>query len=322
MRFPTKVFLILLWTLNVYALKAETFPSKPIRWVVTSPAGDGGDVTGRLIADKLSKVLSQPITIDNKPGAGGVIGSEIVAKATPDGYTMVVGNAGSHSITPALYKNLNYDPVNDFTAVGLFCTAPNVMVVNPNLHLHSVTEFINFAKKQGQSLNYGSGGIGSSAHMSGELFKSMTGVQMLHVPYKGTVPAATALASGEVDVLIANLPGILTEFIKAGRVQALAVSSKKRVGSFPDLPTLEETIPDFETVAWFGLFAPASTPKDIIAKINVLINQALGTEDIKRQFASIGCQPEPGTATDFANRVNSVVTRWKKLALDNHIKAN
>ena len=162
MRFPTKVFLILLWTLNVYALKAETFPSKPIRWVVTSPAGDGGDVTGRLIADKLSKVLSQPITIDNKPGAGGVIGSEIVAKATPDGYTMVVGNAGSHSITPALYKNLNYDPVNDFTAVGLFCTAPNVMVVNPNLHLHSVTEFINFAKKQGQSLNYGSGGIGSS----------------------------------------------------------------------------------------------------------------------------------------------------------------
>jgi tripartite-type tricarboxylate transporter receptor subunit TctC len=301
---------------------ADNFPIKPIRWIVTSPAGDGGDVTGRLIADKVSKLLNQPITIDNKPGAGGIIGSEIAAKSLPDGYTMVVGNAGSHSITPALYKNLNYDPVHDFAPVGLFCTAPNVMVISPSIHVASVAEFITFAKKQGRILNYGSGGIGSSAHMSGELFKSLAGLQLFHIPYKGTVPAATALASGEVDVLIANLPGILTEFIKAGRIQALAVSSNKRVGSFPELPTLKETIPEFETVAWYGLFVPVATPKDIISKMNGLINQALAMEEVKRQFANIGCQTEPGSEADFAARVDKDVSRWRKLALENNIKAN
>lgn len=301
---------------------AQTFPTKAIKWIIPSPAGDGADVTARLVADSVSRLINQPIIIDNKPGVGGIIGSELVAKSAPDGYTMIVGNAGSHSITPAIYNHLNYDSINGFIPIALFCTAPNVMVVNPALNIKNVNEFINYAKKNSKPLNYASAGVGSSAHMSTELFKSMTGVEIMHIPYKGTVPAATALVSGEVDLMIANLPGILSEFIKAGRIQPLAVTSANRIVSLPNLPTLKEYLPEFETVAWYGLFAPAGTPQPIIDKMNYLVNSSLESADIKAKFRNIGCEPSLGSSKEFSNRVNKDIARWKKLSLEKNIKTD
>jgi len=235
---------------------------------------------------------------------------------------MIVGNAGSHSITPAIYNHLNYDPINGFIPIALFCTAPNVMVVNPSLNIKNVNEFISYAKKNSKPLNYASAGVGSSAHMSTELFKSMTGVEIMHIPYKGTVPAATALVSGEVDLMIANLPGILSEFIKAGRIQPLAVTSANRIVSLPNLPTLKEYLPEFETVAWYGLFAPAGTPQPIIDKMNYLVNSSLESADIKAKFRNIGCEPSLGSSKEFSIRVNKDIARWKKLSIEKNIKTD
>jgi tripartite-type tricarboxylate transporter receptor subunit TctC len=301
--------------------QAQSYPNKPIRWIVPSTPGDGSDSTGRLIADQVSRELGQPVVIDNKPGAGGVLGSEAAAKAPADGYTMIVGNAGSHGINAAIYSKLNYDVVKDFSAVGLICTTPNVMVVGPSIQARTVAEFVALAKASGGKLNYASGGVGSSAHLSAELFKSLTGVEMTHIPYKGTSPAVAGVLSGEVAMMIGNLPPWSAQ-IKAGRVHALAVSTAKRHPSMPDVPALAETYPQFETVAWFGVLAPAGTPPAIIGRVNAAINKALAQPEVKARLATMGCDPAPGTAESFAARIQSDVTRWKKLATEKQIRAD
>jgi tripartite-type tricarboxylate transporter receptor subunit TctC len=301
--------------------KAQTYPNKSIRWVIPSSPGDGTDITGRLIADKLSRVLNQPIVIDNKPGAGGVLGSEIVAKSSPDGYTMIVGNAGSHGINPAIYHKLNYDAVKDFIPVALICLAPNVMVINPKIPVKNVGEFIAYAKSQKTALNYSSGGIGSSAHLSAELFKSATGVEMVHIPYKGSSAAGMAVITNDVSMLIGNLPPLST-FIKSGSINALAVTSLKRYKGMPNVAAMSETLPNFETIAWFGIFAPNGTPHEVIEKINKEVNIILATPEVKTKLDTLDCTASPGSPESFAARVNSDVARWKKLAAEKKISAD
>jgi tripartite-type tricarboxylate transporter receptor subunit TctC len=301
--------------------QAQSYPNKPIRWIVPSTPGDGSDSTGRLIADQVSRELGQPVVIDNRPGAGGVLGSEAAAKSPPDGYTMIVGNAGSHGINAAIYRKLNYDVVKDFSPVGLICTTPNVMVVGPGIQARTVAEFVALAKASGGKLNYASGGVGSSAHLSAELFKSLTGVEMTHIPYKGSSPAVAGVLSGEVATMIGNLPPWSAQ-IKAGRVRALAVTTAKRHPSMPDVPALAEIYPQFETVAWFGVLAPAGTPPAIIERVNAAINKALAQPEVKARLDTMGCDPAPGTPESFAARVQSDVTRWKKLAAEKQIHAD
>jgi tripartite-type tricarboxylate transporter receptor subunit TctC len=300
---------------------AQAWPTKPIRWVVPSTPGDGSDVMGRLIAEKIGRELGQTVLIDNKPGAGGVLGSEAVAKSPADGYTMIVGNAGSHGINAAIYTKLNYDVVKDFVPVALICTAPNVMVVSPGTRANNVAEFVAYAKANAGKVNYASGGIGSSSHLSGELFKSLAGVEMTHIPYKGASPAVTAVLADEVNVMIGNLPP-WSAHIKAGKVQAIAVTTAKRHASLPDVPALAETLPGFETVAWFGILAPAGTPKAVVDRMNAVVNQALELADVKARLATLGCDPAAATPDLFAARVNGDVARWKKLAAEKQIRAD
>ena len=303
------------------AVGAQSYPAKPIRWIVPSTPGDGSDITGRLIADRISQELGQPVVIENRPGAGGVLGSEIAARAPGDGYTMIVGNAGSHGINAAIYSQLSYDVVKDFVPVALLCTAPNVMVVGPGTKVKSVAEFVAFAKGQAGRINYASGGVGSSSHLSAELLKSMAGVEMTHVPYKGAAPAVAAVMADEVNVMIGNLPPLLPQ-IRAGKVQALAVTTTKRHPSLPDVPSLSDSQPGFETLAWFGVLAPAGTPKAVVDRINTLVNQALEQPEVKARFATLGCDPAPSTPEAFAARVTGDVTRWKKLAAEKNIRAD
>jgi tripartite-type tricarboxylate transporter receptor subunit TctC len=316
----------LLCTLTAFALTcastwAQTYPTKPIRWVVPSTPGDGSDVTGRLLADKISRELGQAVVIDNKPGAGGVLGSDAVAKSPADGYTMIVGNAGSHGVNAGIYSKLPYDVVKDFVPVALICTTPNVMVVSPLTKAKTVAEFVALAKANPGKFNYASGGVGSSAHLSAELFKSMTGTEIAHIPYKGSAPAVTALLADESQLMIGNLPPWAAQ-IKAGKVQALAVTTAKRHPSLPDVPALTESLPGFETVAWFGVLAPAATPKSVVERMNAVINQALDQADVKARLATLACDPAPGTPEAFAQRVNADVARWKKLASERNIRAD
>ena len=311
----------LLVTLFAGGAWAQAYPSKPIRWVVPSAPGDGSDITGRLIAEKIGRELGQAVVIDNKPGAGGVLGSEFAAKSPADGYTMIVGNAGSHGINAAIYTKLNYDVLKDFVPVALICTAPNVMVASPGSKLTTVAEFVAYAKANAGKVNYASGGIGSSSHLSAELFKSLAGVEMTHIPYKGASPAVAAVLADEVSVMIGNLPPWSAQ-IKAGKVQALAVTTAKRHPSLPEVPALAESLPGFETVAWFGVLAPTGTPKAAIDRINAVVNQVLEQADVKARLATLGCDPAPGTPEAFAARVNGDVARWKKLATEKQIRAD
>ena len=316
----------LLCTLTALALFgasawAQTYPTKPIRWVVPSTPGDGSDVTGRLIADKISRELGQAVVIDNKPGAGGVLGSDAVAKSAADGYTMIVGNAGSHGVNAGIYSKLPYDVVKDFVPIAMICTTPNVMVVSPNTKAKTVAEFIALAKANPGKFNYASGGVGRSAHLSAELCKSLTGTDITHIPYKGSSPAVAALLADESQLMLGTLPPWSTQ-IKAGKVQALAVTTAKRHHSLPDVPALAEALPGFETVAWFGVLAPAATPKAVVDRMNAVINQALEQADVKARLATLACDPAPGTPEAFAQRVNVDVARWKKLASERNIRAD
>jgi tripartite-type tricarboxylate transporter receptor subunit TctC len=300
---------------------AQNFPVKPMRWIVPSAPGDGSDITGRIVAERVSRELGQQVLIDNKPGAGGVVGSEAAAKSPADGYTMIVGNAGSHGINAAIYTKLNYDVARDFVPVALFCTAPNVMVASPGTPVKSVAEFVAYAKANPGKLNYASGGIGSSSHLSAELLKSMAGFDMTHVPYKGAAPAVNAVLANEVNVMIGNLPP-WQGHLKAGKVQALAVTTAARHAGLPDVPALAETYPGFETVAWFGLLAPTGTPKAVVDRVNQAVNTALADPEVRNRIAATGCGPSPLSPEAWATRVQGDITRWKKLAAERNISAD
>jgi tripartite-type tricarboxylate transporter receptor subunit TctC len=292
---------------------AAQFPERPVKIVAPSTPGDAPDVIARALAERLGAALGQPVVVENKPGAGGVVGSEFAARASADGYTLIMGNAGSHSVNAALYTKLSYDPVADFAPVALVATAPNVMVVNPAVPARTVAEFIAYAKANPGKLNYASGGNGSSAHLSAELFKLMAGIDMTHIPYKGASPAIADVIAGNAQVFIGNLPPVLPQ-VKAGNLRALGVTTLARSPELPDVPTIAESgLPGYETVAWFGVFAPAATPKATVTRLNAEINRIVATAEFRELLARLGSSPAPGTPEAFAARIAADVAKWKRV---------
>src|SRR5690242_6240739 len=292
---------------------AADYPTKPIRLVVPFPPGGTTDILARAVAQKLSETWNQQVIVDNRPGAGGNIGADLVAKAPPDGYTLVMGTVGTHAINPNLYSKMPYDHVKDFSPVILVAGVPNVLVVNPSLPVHSVKELIDYAKANPGKLNFASSGNGTSIHLSGELFKTMAGVQMTHVPYKGSAPALADLMGGQVQLMFDNLPSSLG-LIKGGKLRAIAVTSTTRAAALPDVPTIAESgLPGFEASSWFGVLAPAGTPDDIVAKLNGTIAAWLATPDAKEKLLAQGTIAAGGSPEDFAQHIDRETAKWAKV---------
>jgi len=289
------------------------YPTKPVRLVVPFPAGGTTDILARAVAQKLSETWGQQVIVDNRPGAGGNIGSELVAKAPPDGYTLLMGTVGTHAINPSLYAKMPYDHVKDFTPVILVAGVPNVLVVNPSLPVSSVQDLIAYGKANPNELNFAASGNGTSIHLSGELFRTMTGVQMTHVPYKGSAPALTDLIGGQVQLMFDNLPSSL-QFIKAGKLRALAVTSTERSSALPELPTLAESgLPGFEASSWFGVLAPAGTPNDIVTKVNGAIAAWLASPDAREKLAAQGAIAAGGPSDAFVKHIGNESAKWEKV---------
>jgi tripartite-type tricarboxylate transporter receptor subunit TctC len=299
------------------------YPSKPIRIVVPFPAGGTTDILARAVAAKLTETTGQPAVVDNRPGAGGNIGAELVAKSAPDGYTFLMGTVGTHAINPSLYAKMPYDHVKDFAPVILVAGVPNVLVVNPALPVNSVQELIAYIRANPGKVNFASSGSGTSIHLSGELFKTMTGTQITHVPYKGSAPALQDLVGGQVQIMFDNLPSSLA-LIKAGKLKALAVTSAERSSALPDVPTVAEAgLPGFEASSWFGLLAPAGTPKEAIAKINGEVAKWLATPEAKEKLASQGAIAAAGlTPDDFAKHIAAETTKWNKVVKESGAKVD
>jgi tripartite-type tricarboxylate transporter receptor subunit TctC len=292
---------------------AQTYPSKPIKLIVPFPPGGTTDILARAVGAELNKVWGQPVVIENRPGAGGNIGSDAVAKSPPDGYTLVMGTVGTHGINPGLYPKMPYDAVKDFAPVTLVASVPNLLVVHPSVPAKSVKEIIDLAKAQPGKLTFASSGNGTSIHLAGELFKTMTGIEMVHVPYKGSAPAVTDLLGGQVQMMFDNMPSALPH-VKAGKLRGIAVTSAKRSPAVPDLPTIAETgLTGYEASSWFGVLAPAGTPKDVIAKLNEAIVKALGTPDMQEKLSSQGAQPIGNSPAEFAAHIQAEIAKWAKV---------
>jgi tripartite-type tricarboxylate transporter receptor subunit TctC len=293
------------------------WPSKPVRFVVPYPPGGPLDAVARLLADKLKEPLGQPVIVENKAGAGGNIGADFVAKAVPDGHTLVMGAVATHAINPALFPKLPYDPVRDFAPVTLVASVPNVLVLNSEraaqLGIVSVQELIVYARTHPGRLNFASGGNGSAGHLAGELFKSMARVSMVHIPYAGAAPAQLGLLAGQTDLMFDNLASA-TANIRAGRLKALAVTTEKRTGSFPDLPTLSEAgLAGFDINTWFGVLAPAATPPEIIRRLNAEFVRALQSPEVRERLARMGAEPAPTTPEQFAALIQRDLRKYDQI---------
>ena len=292
---------------------AQSYPNHAIRLVVPFPAGGTTDILARAAAQKLTETLGQSVVVDNRPGAGGNIGAELVAKAAPDGYTLLMGTVGTHAINPSLYTKMPYDHIKDFVPVVLVAGVPNVLVVNPSLPINSVADLIKLAKAKPGTINFASSGSGTSIHLSGELFKTMAGVDMTHVPYKGSAPALQDLMGGQVQIMFDNLPSSLA-LIKAGKLRAIAVTSLKRAPALPDVPTIAESgLPGFEASSWFGILAPAGTPAPIVAKINAEVNKWLQSPDAKEQLLAQGAEAAGGSPEQFVAHIRAETDKWAKV---------
>lgn len=298
---------------------AQGFPNKPIRMVVTFPAGGAPDILSRLFADKAQ--LGQPVVVDNVPGAGGNIGADRVAKAAPDGHTLVMGTVGTHSINGALYSKMPYDMVKDFTPVAHVASAPNLLVVNNDLPVKTVAELIAYLKANPNKLSFGSPGIGSSVHVSGELFKSLTGTTMQHVPYKGRQFAIPDLVGGQIQLMFDNMPSALP-MAKEGKIRAVAQTTAKRSAAAPDVPTVAETVPGFEATTWFAVFAPAGTPKDVVAKINAEMQRVFKLPDVVEKLKSLGLEPWISSPEELAKYQATEMVKWAKVVKDSGAKAD
>ncbi|HXN15038.1 MAG TPA: tripartite tricarboxylate transporter substrate binding protein [Usitatibacter sp.] len=305
-----------------YALgaHAQAWPAKPVKMVVPFPAGGPTDVLTRAIADKLSTRLGQPVVVENKPGAGGAIGADFVAKSAPDGYTLVMATSSTHSVGPYLAK-LPYDPERDFTPIIWVGDAPNILVVPPSLGVGSVKELIELAKKSPGTLNYASSGIGSIIHLTSEHFANLAGIRITHVPYKGIQQSIPDLLSGQVAMLFDNIM-TAQPHIRSGRLKALGISATKRSALVPDVPTIAEAgLPGFESKTWFGVFGPAGTPHPIVERLNAEISHTLADAAIRERFAQLGFEPAGGTPTEFAAMVKSEAQQWSKVIREAHVKA-
>jgi tripartite-type tricarboxylate transporter receptor subunit TctC len=301
---------------------AQAYPSKPIRFVVPYPAGGPLDTVARLLGAKIAESMKQPVVVDNKPGAGGNIGADSVAKSAPDGYTILMGAVATHAINPSLYASMPYDAARDFLPVTQVASTPNVLVVNPSIPASTVAEFIAYAKANPGKLNFGSGSTGSAGHLAGELFDTMAGVKMVHVPYKGAGPAMQDLIGGQIQLMFDNLASSLGQ-IKAGRVKALAVTTAKRTSLAPDLPTISESgLPGFDVSTWFGIFVPAKTPQPIVDRLHAEFTRALAMPDVREKMLQLGAEPVGNRPQEFAAYIRSEADKYAKLVKASGAKAD
>lgn len=292
---------------------ADQYPSKPITIMVPFSAGGTTDILARLLGQRLSQKWGQPVVIENRAGAGGNIGTAVVARAPADGYMLVMGTIGTHTINSSLYKSMPYDPIKDFAPITRVAMVPNALVVNKDAPFDSVAKLVAYAKANPGKLNFGSSGHGTTLHLSGELFKLMAGVQMQHVPYKGSAPAIADLLGGQITMIFDNMPSALPH-VKSGRLKALAVTSATRVKSMPDIPTVAEAgIPGFEVTSWFGLWAPANTPPDIVRKLNREVVDILNSNDVKEKIKEQGAEPNPETPEQFAEFIQTETKKWARV---------
>ena len=292
---------------------AQDYPSRPVTLIVPYAAGGGNDVMARIVAEKMSRSLGQQIVIENKGGAGGSIATRQVAKAAPDGYTLGLGGTGTHAINPTLYPNVGYDPRKDFAPVGLIATSALVVLVNTSVPAKTIPELIALARRDPGKLNYASAGVGSGIHLGAELFATMAGVKLTHIPYKGSAPALTDLVGGHVAIYFSSLPPAIA-LIREGKVRALAVTGPQRSALLPNLPTVAEAaLPGYESVLHYGIVAPAGTPRPIVEKLNAAMQAALAEADVRERIVADGAEPLPGTPEDYAADIDREETKWSKV---------
>jgi tripartite-type tricarboxylate transporter receptor subunit TctC len=297
---------------------AQNYPQQVIKIIMPFAAGGGADVVGRALAEQLTELLAQPAVIENVAGAGGTIGTARAAKATPDGYTLFVGTPSTHGTNVAVYPKLPYDAIKDFEPIGLIAASPLMLIASPNLEANSVADIIKLARAKPGELAFGSYGTGSINHLAVELFQSMADIKTNHIPYRGSAPAMTDLIAGRIQYAIDG-PAALS-FIRAGTAKLLAVGSSQRWGVFPDKPTIAEAVPGYESLTWFGLFAPAGTPKPILSLLNAKLNQALKSDRTKDAFAKLGVDAAGGGPEILAKTVDSEIKKWVKIANEKNIR--
>jgi tripartite-type tricarboxylate transporter receptor subunit TctC len=291
---------------------AQAYPSKPVRIVVPFAAGGGSDLVARAISPKLSAALGQPVIVDNRPGADGQIGASHVARAPPDGHTLLVGTTGPMVIAPALDMKLPYDTVRDFAPITQLVTQPMAVVVHPSLPVKTLSEFVAFARARPGQLNYASAGTGNGTHLAAEIFSSLTGVKMVHVPYKGTAPAVVDVVSGNVQVIFVSIP-VLLPHIRAQKLRPLAVGSETRMPMLPDVPTMIEAgVKGFDATSWYGLFAPAATPPDVLRRLNAETVSALKSPELDKLLSSQGALPVGSSLDQFSAHIRAELVRWKR----------
>ena len=303
------VFALILWSGSAFA---QSWPSRPVHYIVPFPPAGATDILARIIADKISGPLGQPVVVENRPGAAGNVGTEMVVKSAPDGYTMLQGTA-AQPISETLYTKLGFSFEHDLAPVAMIALVPNVMVVNPSVPATTVKEFIALAKSKPGQINFASSGSGTSIHMSAEMFKMITGVDIVHVPYKGSGPALTDLMGGQVSVMWDNLPSSMP-FIKSGKLRALAVTTTKRFPALPDVPTMQEAgVPGYDAAGWFGILMPKATSKEIVKRLNGEVNKALALPDVKEKLALQGSEPTPMTPEELGAFIHNEVVKWAKV---------
>src|SRR5687767_13751019 len=299
----------------------ESWPTRPVRFILPFPPGGGTDILGRMIAERLSAHLGQPVVTENRGGAGGNVGAEAAARAAPDGYTIVLV-APSLAISPTLYSKINYDPVKDFAPISLVATVPNVMITQPSLPVQNLQEFIAHVKARPGALNFGSGGAGTSNHLAGELFNLVTGAKLVHIPYKGVNLAMQDLLAGNVHQVFIGTPAVAPH-IRAGRLRALALVAPQRSSALPDVPTVAEAgLRDFEVTTWYGVLAPAGTPKNVVTRLNTELVKIMHSPELKEKLAATGTEPLTSTPEEFAAYIQREIAKWGEVIRKAGVKAD
>jgi tripartite-type tricarboxylate transporter receptor subunit TctC len=318
--FRALFILIAMVLLAPVVMAQQAYPNKPVRIIVPYPPGGTADIIGRTIAEKLGVLWGQSVIVENRAGAGGTIGVDAVAKAAPDGYTMVLGVTGPLTIAPSINAQLAYDPLRDLVPITLVAAVPSLIAIHPSVPARDLKELIALAKSQPGKLTFASAGTGTSVHIAGELFKSMAGVDIIHVPYKGGAPALNDLLGGQVSMIIENMPQLLPQ-VRAGKIRALAVTSQQRSPTLADLPAVAEILPGYEATTWFGLLAPAKTPQEIVRKVQSDVAKIGMLPDVKERFTGLGADVIASTPEAFAKHLQSELVRFSKVIKDANIKA-
>jgi tripartite-type tricarboxylate transporter receptor subunit TctC len=316
------VCLLLALAAPLCGAQTVSFPGKPVRFVIGFTPGGPSDILARALGQKLAERWGQQVVIENRPGAGGNLAAEAVARSAPDGHTWLLGNNSILATNQSLYRNLPYDPVKDFAPVALVAVQPNILVVHPEVRANSVSELVSLAKQNPGKLNYASSGAGAAAHLAGELFKTMAGVDIVHIPYKGAQPALTDLIAGQVQLMFATSASVIP-YVKAGRLRALAVTTAQRSPSVPELPTVAEAgLPGFEATTWHGVVVPAATPAPLVQRLNQELNSVLTEKDLRERLAALGAEVTTGTPRDFGDYIAREIPKWAKVVKDSGARAD